>query len=85
MLFSLKEKGQGLVEYAIILALVAIVVIAALALTHRLPGVFTLRQYAEVGGLLALMEPIMIVFLGVVVGGMVVAMYLPIFKLGAAI
>jgi pilus assembly protein Flp/PilA len=30
MLFSLKEKGQGLVEYALILALVAIVVIAAL-------------------------------------------------------
>lgn len=28
MLFALKEKGQGLVEYAIILALIAIVVIA---------------------------------------------------------
>jgi type IV pilus assembly protein PilC len=34
---------------------------------------------AAVGGLLALMEPMMIVFLGVVVGGMVVAMYLPMF------
>ena len=30
MLFSAKEKGQGLVEYALILALIAIVVIAAL-------------------------------------------------------
>lgn len=30
MLFSLKEKGQGLVEYALILVLVAVVVIAAL-------------------------------------------------------
>jgi type IV pilus assembly protein PilC len=28
-----------------------------------------------------LLEPIMIVFLGVVVGGLVVAMYLPIFRL----
>lgn len=28
MLFAPKEKGQGLVEYAIILALIAIVVIA---------------------------------------------------------
>jgi type IV pilus assembly protein PilC len=36
---------------------------------------------AAVTGLLALMEPIMIVFLGVVVGGMVVAMYLPIFDM----
>jgi type IV pilus assembly protein PilC len=32
-------------------------------------------------GLLSLMEPVMIVFLGVVVGGMVVAMYLPIFDM----
>jgi len=30
MLFSPQEKGQGLVEYALILVLVAIVVIAAL-------------------------------------------------------
>jgi len=34
-----------------------------------------------VSGLLSLMEPIMIVFLGVIVGGMVVAMYLPIFDM----
>jgi len=32
MLFAPKEKGQGLVEYAIILALVAIVVIAIMHL-----------------------------------------------------
>ena len=36
---------------------------------------------AAVGGLLSLLEPIMIVFLGIVVGGMVVAMYLPIFDM----
>ncbi len=36
---------------------------------------------AAVGGLLSLLEPMMIVFLGVVVGGMVVAMYLPIFDM----
>jgi type IV pilus assembly protein PilC len=36
---------------------------------------------AAVSGLVALMEPVMIVFLGVVVGGMVVAMYLPIFDM----
>ena len=32
-----------------------------------------------VGGLLSLLEPMMIMFLGVIVGGMIVAMYLPIF------
>jgi type IV pilus assembly protein PilC len=31
--------------------------------------------------MLTLMEPIMIAFLGVVVGGIVIAMYLPIFDL----
>ncbi|MCJ7583167.1 MAG: Flp family type IVb pilin [Anaerolineales bacterium] len=32
MLFAPKEKGQGLVEYALILVLVAVVVIAVLTL-----------------------------------------------------
>ena len=32
MLFAAQEKGQGLVEYALILVLIAIVVIAALSL-----------------------------------------------------
>jgi type IV pilus assembly protein PilC len=36
---------------------------------------------AAVAGLLSLMEPVMIVFLGGVVGGMIVAMYLPIFEM----
>jgi type IV pilus assembly protein PilC len=38
-----------------------------------------------VGALLSLMEPIMIVVLGVIVGGMVVAMYLPIFDMVNAV
>ena len=38
-----------------------------------------------VAALSSLLEPVIIVFLGVVVGGLVVAMYLPIFKLGAVI
>jgi type IV pilus assembly protein PilC len=31
------------------------------------------------------MEPIIIVFLGTIIGGIVVAMYLPIFKLGQVV
>ncbi len=38
-----------------------------------------------VAALSSLLEPIIIVFLGVVIGGLVVAMYLPIFKLGQVI
>jgi len=38
MLFSEKEKGQGLVEYALILVLVAIVVIAALMVLGPMIG-----------------------------------------------
>ena len=40
---------------------------------------------AAVENLLALMEPVMIVFLGIVVGGMIVAMYLPIFNMVNAV
>ena len=38
-----------------------------------------------VAGISSLMEPIIIVVLGVVIGGIVVAMYLPIFKLGQVV
>ncbi len=38
MLFSLRERGQGLVEYAFILVLVAIVVIAALMILGPIIG-----------------------------------------------
>jgi len=38
-----------------------------------------------VDGLSSLMEPIIMAFLGVVIGGLVVAMYLPIFKMGQVV
>jgi len=38
-----------------------------------------------VGNLTAMMEPLLMVFLGTTVGGLVVAMYLPIFKLAGAV
>lgn len=37
-----------------------------------------------VGALTAMMEPLLMVFLGVVVGGLVIAMYLPIFKMAGS-
>jgi type IV pilus assembly protein PilC len=40
---------------------------------------------AAVGAMTALLEPIMMVFLGGVVGGMIIAMYLPIFKMASVV
>ena len=38
-----------------------------------------------VDGLTSLMEPFIMVILGVLVGGLVIAMYLPIFKMGSVV
>ena len=38
-----------------------------------------------VDGLTSMMEPIIMSFLGVVIGGLIIAMYLPIFSMGDAI
>ena len=40
---------------------------------------------AMLATLTALMEPFLMVFLGVVIGGIVVAMFLPIFKMGSIV
>ncbi|MET0328369.1 MAG: type II secretion system F family protein, partial [Luteimonas sp.] len=38
-----------------------------------------------VDALASLIEPMIMVFIGVIVGGMVIGMYLPIFKLAAVV
>jgi len=38
-----------------------------------------------VDGLTSLMEPLIMVVLGTLIGGMIVAMYLPIFKMGSVV
>ena len=50
MLFAAQEKGQGLVEYALIIVLIAIVVIAALTLLGpQIGGVFSRINTALTG------------------------------------
>lgn len=52
---------------------------------------FKVAEYYEqevnnsVDALSSLLEPLIMVFIGTIVGGMVIAMYLPIFKLGAVV
>lgn len=50
MLFAPKEKGQGLVEYALILVLVAVVVIAVLTVLGPLIGNVFTKVNEKLGG-----------------------------------
>lgn len=54
------------------------------AMLHKIADFYEDEVDSAVENLTALMEPLVIVFLGVVIGGLVVAMYMPIFSLGAA-
>lgn len=51
----------------------------------RVASIYEEEVDTSVDGLTTLLEPMIMVFLGVVVGGLVVAMYLPVFKMGSAI
>ena len=55
------------------------------ALAYATGDLSLLKEHLRPDPLLAAMEPIMIVFLGVVVGGMIIAMYLPIFDMMNAV
>ena len=50
MLFAPKERGQGLVEYALILVLVAVVVIAVLMLLGPIIGNVFSTVNSSLGG-----------------------------------
>jgi type IV pilus assembly protein PilC len=55
------------------------------AMLNKIADFYDQEVDTAVASLTKLMEPMLMVFLGVVVGGMVVAMYLPIFKIASAI
>lgn len=50
---------------------------------NKIADFYDTESEATVAALTSLIEPMLIVFLGVVVGGIVMAMFLPIFQLGA--
>ena len=55
------------------------------AMLMKVADTYDAEVEAAVAALLTMMEPMMVVFLGVIVGYIVVALYLPIFMLGDAI
>lgn len=55
------------------------------AMLSKVADFFEREVDDAVEALSGLLEPIIIVFLGIVIGGLVVAMYLPIFKLGSVV
>ena len=55
------------------------------AMSAKVADFYELEVDTAVDGLSSLLEPLIMAILGVLVGGLVIAMYLPIFKLGAVI
>ena len=53
------------------------------AMLSKIASIYEEEVDASVEGLTSLLEPLIMVILGVVVGGLVIAMYLPIFKMGS--
>jgi len=53
------------------------------AMLSKIADFYEAEVENAVNGMKQLIEPLMILFLGTVVGGLVIAMYLPIFKLGS--
>ena len=51
----------------------------------KVANIFEEEVDTAVDGLTTLLEPLIMLILGVIVGGLVIAMYLPIFKLGSVI
>jgi type IV pilus assembly protein PilC len=55
------------------------------AMLEKVASYFEAEVDNAVDGLTAMMEPLIMAVLGVLVGGLIVAMYLPIFKLGSVV
>jgi type IV pilus assembly protein PilC len=51
----------------------------------KVANIYEEEVNAAVDGLTSLLEPLIMVILGILIGGLVIAMYLPIFKLGSVV
>ena len=55
------------------------------AMLNKIADFYDDEVDSAVGALTSLLEPMLMIFLGVVIGGLVIAMYLPIFKLAGVV
>ncbi len=55
------------------------------AMLFKVSGIYQQEVDDMVDGLSSMLEPLIMVFLGVIIGGLVIAMYLPIFSMGSII
>lgn len=55
------------------------------AMLQKVATIYEEEVDTAVDGMATLMEPLIMIVLGIIVGGLVIAMYLPIFKLGSVI
>jgi len=55
------------------------------AMLNKIADFYDEEVDATVSALTSLLEPLMMVVLGILIGGMMVAMYLPIFKMGSVV
>jgi type IV pilus assembly protein PilC len=55
------------------------------AMLSKVADFFEAKVDDAVASLASLMEPVIMVVLGVLIGGLVIAMYMPIFKMGAVV
>lgn len=55
------------------------------SMLNKVAGIYQQEVDDAVDGLSSMLEPMIMVFLGVVIGGLVIAMYLPIFSMGSII
>ncbi len=55
------------------------------AMLSKIADFFEAEVDDAVAALASLMEPVIMVVLGVLIGGLVIAMYMPIFKMGAVV
>jgi type IV pilus assembly protein PilC len=55
------------------------------SMLNKIASIYQAEVDDAVDGLSSMLEPVIMVFLGVVIGGLVIAMYLPIFTMGSVI